>query len=70
MGGNVATEVLPVDSLDVGSWSQDGPPERRLLVGYGVEMIKYHFLHLLLHFLEGERERERERERFGGTERG
>ena len=53
MRGYIATEVVSVDPLDIGSGSQNGHPKRGALVGQGMEMVKYHFLHLLLHFLVG-----------------
>ena len=53
MRGYIATEVVSVDSLDVGSWSKNGHPKRGALVGQGMEMVKYHLLYLLLHLLVG-----------------
>ena len=40
-------------SLDILSWSEDGPPEGGALVGYGVEMVEYHLINLLVHLLGG-----------------
>ena len=53
--GKSINQSSPVDGLDVLGGSQDGPAQRRSLVGDGVEVVEHDLLevHLnLLHFAQ------------------
>ena len=51
MRRHIIHQILSIDLLNILRGSENGPPEGRALVGNGMEVVKYHLFHLLLHLL-------------------